>query len=147
MDVVKDSKIVTDYIKRLKTEGAKANQNRIESLPTAGIFKTSYDKWVADDGLEKAGHISYYEETDMAYKCRTNIYRTKEYAPNIATNNYAPLPEPDRNGVYPYVYNMDTEIGMLVYDETDGNIYECYANPITAMIWSPSQLASSFRKI
>ena len=146
MNITADTKIATDYIKRLRNEGAKAYQNRTESTPTAGIFKKSYEPWVADGGLERAGHISYFEETDMAYKCRVDSYRMAQYAPNIAVNNYAPLPEPDEYGIYPYVYNMDSEIGMLIRD-TDNKVYECYANPVTAMIWSPSQLPASFRLI
>lgn len=146
--IIEDSKNVTNYINRLIAEGAKANQkDTSNSAPTAGIFKKGYPEWKGDGGLEKQGHLSYYPITDMVYKCRVDSFRNPDQSPDRAINNYSPCPCPDEKGVYTYTYNMDSEIGMLIYDKTDGNIYECYANPIIAMIWPPSQLPASFKII
>ena len=66
MNITADKKIATDYIKRLRNEGAKEYQNRTEYTPTAGIFKKSYEPWVAEGGHEREGNIRYCEETEIA---------------------------------------------------------------------------------
>lgn len=71
------------------------------------------------------------------------IQRYANYAPDVATNNYCPYPEPDEYGVYPYAY------GMLVWPDMrvrDGEVvYKCILPDGTyKLVYSPSQVPSVF---
>lgn len=79
----------------------------------------------------------------MAYVCIAAIQRYANYAPDVATNNYCPYPEPDEYGVYPYAY------GMLVWPDMrvrDGEVvYKCILPDGTyKLVYSPSQVPSVF---
>ena len=67
-----------------------------------------------------------------------------EYAPDIATNNYNPYPEPDADGVYPYVYGMGVIKGMRVRE--DGVVYCCILETESPykLIYPPSAVPALF---
>lgn len=93
--------------------------------------------------MKKTGHLSRYK--GIVYKCINDIYRYETYAPDLATNNYNPYPEPDSDGVFPYVYGMGIEIGMKIKGN-DGNIYEAI-QAMTKQINPPEELPAIFKSI
>ncbi len=144
-DILKNKDITINHIRNLKKQGAKLTES-ISSIgedvpPTAGIFAESWKEWTADGKTAKKGSLWLYK--GVGYQARTDIQKIENYSPDKATNNYAARPIPNAEGIYPYTYNMDSKIGMLI--EENGVIYECYASPVTAMIWGPSQIPASFR--
>ncbi len=70
-----------------------------------------------------------------------------QWAPDIATNNYNPYPEPDADGVYPYIYGMGIKKDMLVRD--DGVVYRCILNTGEGdykLLYAPSTVPALFTK-
>lgn len=71
------------------------------------------------------------------------IQRYAHYTPDVATNNYNPYPEPDADGVYPYVYGMGVKIGMRERDP-NGKVYVAI-QAMTKQLNPPSELAAIFQ--
>lgn len=110
---------------------------------TAGTFAEEWDEWTPDEKTATAKSLWQYK--GVGYQARTDIQKIEVYAPDVATNNYAVRPIPDVNGIYPGMINMDVSIGMKVRDWEDGQVYICYANPITSLQWAPHTVDSSFK--
>lgn len=110
---------------------------------TAGTFAGSWKEWTADGQTATAKSLWQYQ--GIGYQARTDIQKIEVYAPDKATNNYAVRPIPDANGIFPGMINMDVSIGMKVRDWEDGQVYICYANPITSLQWAPYTVDSSFK--
>lgn len=72
------------------------------------------------------------------------IVTASEIYPPFSTGTealYGVRPAPDANGIYPYVYNMRTEVGMLVRE--NGVVYKCIgaADPL---LYAPSAVPALF---
>ena len=146
-EILKNKDIVVQNIRNLKSGGAEMTKAIADSgndVPaTAGMFAGNWTEWTADGTTAKAKSLWLYK--GIGYQARTAIQRIEVYAPDLATNNYAVRPIPDAEGIYPTIINMDVEIGMKLRDSEDGQVYECYANPITSLQWQPHVVPSSFR--
>ena len=146
-EILKNKDIVVQNIRNLKSGGAEMTKVIADSgndVPaTAGMFADDWNEWVADNGIAKAKSLWLYK--GVGYQARTSIQKIDVYAPDLAVNNYAVRPIPDAQGIYPTIMNMDVAIGMKLRDGEDGQIYECYANPITSLQWQPHNVPSSFR--
>ncbi len=118
-------------------------QAGIEVPPSAGAFADDWPEWQADGATAEANSLWRYQ--GIGYQARTAIQKIEAYAPDRAVNSFAVRPIPDGKGIYPSVLNMDVSVGMAVRDTEDGNVYECYANPITSLQWQPHELSASFR--
>ena len=57
---------------------------------------------------------------------------------------YGARPEPDADGVYPYVYNMKVDVGMKVLDE--GVVYECIQGA-DELLYRPEQVPALFKVV
>ena len=64
----------------------------------------------------------------------------------LATNNHCPYPEPDENGVYPYIYGMLVWGGMKVRYE--GTVYNCILADGSKykLVYTPDQVPSVLTK-
>ncbi|WP_458463220.1 hypothetical protein [Paenibacillus sp.] len=148
MSILEDAARVVAKYGALKTTGAEMTQAIADSgndVPaTAGTFAEGWTEWVADGENAVAKSLWFYN--GIGYQTRTEIQKTKAYAPDLAVNNYAVRPIPDADGIYPTVMNMDVSIGMKLRGD-DGKVYECYANPITSLQWQPYNVPSSFRLV
>lgn len=124
---LKEEKSAKVALEKVQKAGAAAMQMAVKAgadvTEQISVFKKAYPEWMADEGTEEVDHISYYPKTDMVYICIGAAQRIAVYAPDLATNNYCPYPEPDENGVYPYIYGMLVWGGMKVRYE--GTEYRC----------------------
>ena len=59
---------------------------------------------------------------------------------------YGARPSPDVYGVYPYVYNMRSEIGMVVRSVKDGQKYKAKQNA-DPLLYDPADVPALFDKI
>lgn len=148
MGVISDANAVINKFTSMMQSGAETVQAAADSgaevAQNVAVFTEGYPEWVADGGTEETGHISFYPATGMAYLCANAIQRIAEYAPDIATNNYNPYPEPNDAGVYPYVWGMTVWPDMLVRD-TDGVIYRCILPSGTyKLVYEPKDVPSIF---
>lgn len=111
----------------------------------AGLFKDAYPEWIADGEKEETGHISVYNGT--VYQCNVSAQRIQEYAPDKATNNYNPYPEPDIDGIYPYVYGMGVIKDMLVRD--NDKVYRCIleTDKPYKLIYAPADVPAVFVEV
>lgn len=127
VDGLKEEKSAKVELEKAQKAGATAMQMAVKAgadvTEQISVFKKAYPEWMADGGTEEVDHITYYPKTDMVYICIGAAQRIAVYAPDLATNNYCPYPEPDENGVYPYIYGMLVWGGMKVRYE--GAIYRC----------------------
>lgn len=146
-EILENRDIVISHIQTLKTQGAELTEAiaaaQADVPATAGTFAEGWKEWTADGETAAAKSLWLYKGT--GYQARTAIQKIDNYAPDLATNNYAVRPIPDAKGIYPAVLNMDVSIGMKLRDAEDGKVYECYANPITSLQWQPHEVPSSFR--
>lgn len=147
MSVISENKnIVINRFKMLKDEGTAMTEAvaiaGADVPATAGLYAEKWPVWEADGEIAKAKSLWFYN--GIGYQARTDIQKIEVYAPDLAPNNYAVRPIPDKYGVYPTIMNMDVSIGMKVRGE-DGLVYECYANPITSLQWQPKDVPASFR--
>lgn len=155
MGILDDAKFAVAKINAMKTNGATS----IKSAVTAGVnpiedpelascvatFSQGYPEWVADDGMEPLYGIKYYPTTKMAYICIAQISRYEHYAPDVATNNYCPFPEPDSDGIYPYVYGMMVWPGIKIRHEDV--VYKCIMPAGTyKLVNTPAEAVSIFEK-
>lgn len=126
------------------TAGAKPTEDA-EFAQCIAAFTKGYPEWVADDGVEPLYSIKYYPATKMAYICIALINRYSNYTPDVATNNYCPYPEPDADGIYPYIYGMMVWPNMRVrYNDT---VYKCILSSGTyKLVYAPSDVPSVFTK-
>ena len=139
--IIEDADKLINYVSSAIQAGAETAQGKTNPPPTIGIFTDSFPEWTADNGMEETGHISKYK--GMAYQCINAIQRYEHYAPDIATNNYNPYPEPDADGVFPYVYGMGVSIGMK--ERYNGIVYVAI-QAMTKQINPPSDLPAIFVK-
>lgn len=147
MSAISENKdIIINRFKMYREEGAamtEAVATAGADVPaTAGLYAKNWTPWEADGETAKAKSLWLYN--GVGYQARTDIQKIEVYAPDIATNNYAVRPIPDKYGIFPATINMDVSVGMKVRGE-DGLVYECYANPITSLQWQPKDVPSSFR--
>ena len=141
-EIIDNANKLIDYVNAVKAAGANIAQGTANPDPEIGYFSDGYPEWVADNGLEETNHISRYK--GVVYQCINAIQRYAHYAPDIATNNYNPYPEPDAEGVFPYVYGMGVKIGMK--ERYDGKVYQA----IQAMVKQlnpPSELPAIFTEV
>lgn len=147
MSISENREKAIKHLRMLKSTGAEMTQaiaNKGNDVPaTAGVFAKSWNEWTADGTTAEAKSLWLYK--GVGYQARMAIQKIDVYAPDLAPNNYAVRPIPDAEGIYPAVINMDVEIGMKLRDGEDGQVYECYANPITSLQWQPHNLPASFR--
>lgn len=148
MSITRNKEIIINHVRALKSEGATATMTMadkgVEVPASAGIFAEAWPEWIADNETAAVGSLWKYK--GVGYQTRTAIQKIEAYAPDLAVNNYAARPIPDAEGIYPVVLNMDVAVGMKLRDD-NGNLYECYANPITSLQWQPADVPSSFRLI
>ena len=148
MSITRNKEIIINHVRALKSEGVTATitmaEKGVEVPATAGIFADAWEEWTADGVTAAVGSLWKYK--GVGYQARTAIQKIEAYAPDLATNNYAVRPIPDLEGIYPIIMNMDVSVGMKLRDE-NGNLYECYANPITSLQYNPADVPSSFKLI
>ena len=146
MGILDDAKRVVAKFDNMKNTGAEMTQAIADTgndVPaTAGTFAEGWMAWEPDGEIARAKSLWLWN--GIGYQARTDIQKIEVYAPDKAVNNYAVRPIPDADGIYPTVMNMDVAIGMKLR-ANDGNVYECYANPITSLQWQPYDVPSSFR--
>lgn len=142
MSYIDDANNLINYVNNIKTAGANIVQGTSNPDPEIGYFSDGYPEWVADDGLEETNHISRYN--GVVYQCINAIQRYAHYAPDIATNNYNPYPEPDKDGVFPYVYGMGVKVGMK--EKYNGVVYVAI-QAMTKQINPPSELPAIFQEV
>lgn len=151
MGVLDDAKFAVAKINAMKSNGATSIKSAIsagvnptedaELASCVATFTQGYPEWVADEGIEPLYSVKYYPATKMAYICIALINRYAHYTPDVATNNYCPFPEPDADGIYPYVYGMLVWPGMkLAYE---GATYKCILPAGTyKLVYTPDTVPS-----
>ena len=148
---LKAEKAAAVELEELGREGATAVQIAVRAgvdmAKQVGRFAKHYPVWLADGGNEEKGSIKFYPKTGMAYICNTTmITRLEHWAPDIATNEYCPYPEPDAEGIYPYIYAMLVWPDMKVRDG-NGDIYTCILSEGTyKLVYEPSVVPSVMTK-
>ena len=131
-------------IDRMNTVGAEAMQSFNADPPvSAGVF--IYDEWQPD--------IQYEQYTLFTYQGNAGFVRQAHTAravyPPFSTGTealYGARPSPDVYGVYPYVYNMRSEIGMVVRSVKDGQKYKAKQNA-DPLLYDPADVPALFDKI
>lgn len=143
MSIVEDGEKLVRYIEQAINIGANQTQNTTTPQADVGIFLNGYPEWVADEGIEEAGHFTQYK--GIVYRCAVNTQRIEVYAPDVATNNYNPYPCPDSNGIFPYIYGMGVKKDMLVRENSV--VYRCVLNTGEndyKLIYPPSSVPALF---
>lgn len=149
MSLISENKgIIINRFKMLKSEGAtmtEAVATAGADVPaTAGLYAESWTPWEETGEVIPAKSLRLYK--GCGYQARVSVWARADQAPDVAANEWAVRPIPDKYGIYPATINMDVSIGMKVRG-ADGLVYECYANPITSLQWQPEELPASFRLV
>lgn len=131
-------------IDRMNTAGAEAMQKLNTEPPVnAGVF--TYNEWQPDTQYEQYALFTYQGNAGFIRQTHTSL----AVYPPFSTGTealYGARPSPDVNGVYPYVYNMRSEIGMVVKSVKDGQKYKAKqdADPL---LYDPADVPALFDKI
>lgn len=131
-------------IDTMNTAGAEAMQNLNAEPPvSAGVF--TYGEWQPDTQYEQYALFTYQGNAGFVRQAHTSL----AVYPPFSTGTealYGARPSPDVYGVYPYVYNMRSEIGMVVRSVKDGQKYKAKqdADPL---LYDPADVPALFDKI
>ena len=131
-------------IDRMNTAGAEAMQNLNAEPPvSAGVF--TYGEWQPDTQYEQYALFTYQGNAGFVRQAHTSL----AVYPPFSTGTealYGARPSPDVYGVYPYVYNMRSEIGMVVRSVKDGQKYKAKQNA-DPLLYDPADVPALFDKI
>ena len=149
MSVISENKnIVINRFKMLKDEGTAMTEAAATAgadVPaTAGLYAENWTPWEETGELIDAKSLRLYN--GCGYQARVAVWARADQAPDVATNEWAVRPIPDKYGIFPATINMDVSLGMRVRGD-DGLVYVCYANPITSLQWQPVELPASFQLV
>ena len=149
------SKARTDILEQAKAIKRKQDDILNEAVSTAqlsgnvpsatvGILSDGISAWEPDKLYEKQYTLFTYDGM-VGFTRQQNITSQSVYPPfTIGTESlYGVRPIPDKNGVYPYVYNMAASVGMKVRD--GDMVYECY-QAIDPMLYPPASIPAHFRE-
>lgn len=143
MSIREDGEKLVRYVARLRETGAALLQNAGEPPATAGILAPALPAW--RDGRDYAAGACFCWEGAVGF-VRTAHTAQADWAPFTAGTEalYGARPAPDRDGVYPYLYNMAATEGMLLRE--GAVVYRCTAS-IGQMLWPPSALPGYFTPV
>ena len=143
-DYIKDAQDIVRYVASLKSAGAATLLTASAEPPAdAGIFVDALSEWTPGETYNRNQPFRWEGKVGYA-KADGTLAQAHQPPFSVGMESvYGVHPAPDREGVYPYTYNMAVKTGMLVRE--DNTVYECYNGPIDNMLWPPSQLAAHFR--
>ena len=146
MSLISENKgIIINRFKMLKSEGTAMTEAvataGAEVPAVAGLYAENWTPWEETGELINAKSLRLYK--GCGYQARVAVWARADQAPDVATNEWAVRPIPDKYGIFPAIINMDVSIGMKVRG-ADGLVYECYANPITSLQREPKDVPASF---
>lgn len=144
MNYRNDAETVVNYVDNLKTAGAALAQTSPDSPPPEdmGMFAENLPAWEAGKTYAKGAIFAY--QGGAGYVKQDGVLAQEHQPPfSVGTESvYGARPAPDRDGIYPYVYNMAAKAGMRVRDP-NGTVYRCTSD-CPDMLWPPSELAAHF---
>lgn len=131
-------------IDRMNAAGAEAMQSLNADPPvSAGVF--TYGEWQPDTQYEQYALFTYQGNAGFVRQAHTSL----AVYPPFSTGTealYGARPSPDVYGVYPYVYNMRSEIGMVIRSVKDGQKYKAKQNA-DPLLYDPADVPALFDKI
>lgn len=145
MSITNDIINHTEYIRKLRSAGGQAAQEAASDSPAVDVGLFDYDEWGGGIAYEKGKLFSYNGEAGFVRQAHTS---QSHYPPfSVGTEAlYGARPRMRPDGTYPYVYNMKADVGMKVWSEKNGNLYECY-NPADPLLYDPADVAAHFREV
>jgi len=134
----------TERVQALVAEGAALAQASTD-MPSAtvGLLADGFPQWEPDRQYAQYELFTYDGRVGFA---RQGLTSSGVYPPFSAGTEalYGVRPIPDRNGVYPYEYNMAASVGMRVRD-TEGIVWYCHT-AIDPLLWEPGEVPAHFEK-
>ena len=131
-------------IDRMNTAGAEAMQKLNTEPPVnAGVF--TYNEWQPDTQYEQYALFTYQGNAGFVRQAHTSLAVYPPFSPGTESL-YGARPSPDVYGVYPYVYNMRSEIGMVIRSVKDGQKYKAKQNA-DPLLYDPADVPALFDKI
>lgn len=131
-------------IDRMNTAGAEVMQSLNAEPPvSAGVF--TYDEWQPDTQYEQYALFTYQGSAGFVRQAHTSL----AVYPPFSTGTealYGARPSPDVYGVYPYVYNMRSETGMVIRSAKDGQKYKAKQNA-DPLLYDPADVPALFDKV
>ena len=129
-------------IDTMNTAGAEAMQSLGKEPPvSAGVF--TYGEWQPNTQYKQYDLFTYQGNAGFVRQAHTSL---EVYPPfSVGTEAlYGARPTPDIEGVYPYVYNMKSELGMKVRSAKDGNVYVAI-QPADPLLYDPADVPALFQ--
>lgn len=118
-------------------------------MADSGVFASGVEEWKPNTEYKLNDLFSY--EGNMGYVKQPTLTSLDIYPPfSVGTEAlYGVRPQPDADGIYPYVYNMGIYEGMLVRDD-DGVLYRSitgtYEKP-TELLYHPKDVPALMVKV
>lgn len=132
------------YIRKLRQAGRAAVQARQEEAPgvDAGLF--DYPAWEAGKAYE-AGDLFLYEgQPGFVRQAHTSQDTWRPFTTGTESI-YGARPRQGPDGVYPYVYNMKSEVGMRVRSAKNSAVYVAL-QPADPLLYDPADVPALFEK-
>lgn len=148
MSVIEDANKLIGYIENLVSVGADILvKNPVESPdPSVGMFVKGFLEWEPNKEYKKGDLFSY--NGSCGYIKQPSLTSMEIYPPFSTGTEalYGVRPEPDLDGVYPYVYNMGVYEGMLVRGN-NGKVYKSKTGTkekLTEILYAPEDIPALF---
>ena len=129
----------------IAAEGAAlAAESGQEPRASAGLLYDGLPHWEAGREYVKNELFTYDGMVGYARQAHTS---QAVYTPFSAGTEslYGVRPVPDDYGIYPYVYNMKSEVGMRVRSAQDGAVYVAI-QPADPLLYDPADVPALFEK-
>ena len=129
----------------IAAEGAAlAAESGQEPRASAGLLYDGLPHWeagreyVKNELFTHAGMVGYARQAHTSQAVYTPFSTGTE-------SLYGVRPVPDDYGIYPYVYNMKSEVGMRVRSAKDGAVYAAI-QPADPLLYDPADVPALFEK-
>lgn len=118
-------------------------QTNTEPASSVGLFILGTEDWEPNKAYNRFDLVRYNGSIAWVKQAHTSQEAWLPFS--IGTEAmYGARPEPDEDGVYPYVYNMAVEPGMKVRHE--GVLYECIQGT-DSLLFEPGQVPAMFKTL
>lgn len=125
--IIKDAEDLVKYVGKLQKAvvDAISGKDSTQEMPIdVGMFVDAIPEWKPDTDYKKNDLFVY--NGCPGYVRQPSVHSLEHQPPfSVGMESvYGARPTPDRNGIYPYVYNMSVITGTLVRSAANGKLYK-----------------------
>ncbi len=134
----------TAYIRRMRDAGGAAVQAAHSDAPPVDVGLFDYPLWAAGVQYQPGDLFTYNGQAGFVRSAHTSAEVWLPFSAGTESL-YGARPRQRPDGVYPYVYNMRADKGMIV-ESSNGKTYLC-TRDIDPLLYDPADVPAHFEPI